>query len=134
MDSSLGMFSFHPEKLSADISSISLSSRPSAAGVSNTIFSMTLPGKTEGQEVKTETIKIYCNTQAPDKRDQNSKRETKKQYVKRNNLHKLACFFLHLQVVPHFSNRDICFAMFKTIFSHLLMILTTTIHEIVLQG
>ncbi|KAK3757377.1 hypothetical protein RRG08_058234 [Elysia crispata] len=71
MDSSLGMFSFHPEKLSADISSISLSSRPSAAGVSNTIFSMTLPGKTEGQEVKTETIKIYCNTQAPDKRDQN---------------------------------------------------------------
>ncbi|GFS08538.1 centrosomal protein of 192 kDa, partial [Elysia marginata] len=70
-DSSPGMFSFYPESLTSDVSSISLTSRPSgAADVTNGILSMSLPGRVEGQEVKTETVKIYCNTQAFDKRDQ----------------------------------------------------------------
>ncbi|GFN91039.1 centrosomal protein of 192 kda [Plakobranchus ocellatus] len=69
-DSSLCMFSFHPEGPAADVSSISLTSRPGPASVGHSIFSLSLPGRTEGQEVKTETVKIYCNTQAPDKRDQ----------------------------------------------------------------
>ncbi|BFZ13374.1 hypothetical protein BsWGS_16413 [Bradybaena similaris] len=57
-ESALCNFTFHPENVT-DVSSISLTPRPATVA---TVYSLSLPGKKDGQKVLMETINIYCCT------------------------------------------------------------------------